>query len=198
MGRFLTPDWAAIPEPVPYSKFNDPQTLTLYAYVGNNPLARYDSDGHDVILMVWAMHDGNIGHFAVAISNYKQVSVQQNGKTVTKMVPDGTYTYKDLWPGGAGAGKSNCDKNLPGVYQTKNATESNLINTDVSGSEQRPSDGVLKISTDYASDQKTLGTLSDYASSHPDYNGVSNNCCGPLLLWAEHLLISTVDSVCQQ
>jgi len=46
MGRFLSPDWAAKPEPVPYSKLDNPQSLNLYAYVGNNPLSDVDLDGH--------------------------------------------------------------------------------------------------------------------------------------------------------
>jgi RHS repeat-associated protein len=48
MGRFLSPDWSAKVEPVPYAKLADPQTLNLYAYVGNNPLIRLDADGHYV------------------------------------------------------------------------------------------------------------------------------------------------------
>jgi RHS repeat-associated protein len=46
MGRWLSPDWSAKVEPVPYSKLDDPQTLNLYAYVTNNPLTRADADGH--------------------------------------------------------------------------------------------------------------------------------------------------------
>ena len=46
MGRFLSPDWSAKYEPVPYAKLDDPQTLNLYAYVRNNPLSRVDVDGH--------------------------------------------------------------------------------------------------------------------------------------------------------
>ena len=46
MGRFLSPDWSAKQEPVPYAKLDNPQTLNLYAYVGNNPLSRIDKDGH--------------------------------------------------------------------------------------------------------------------------------------------------------
>jgi RHS repeat-associated protein len=46
MGRFLSPDWSAKAEPVPYAKLDDPQTLNLYAYVRNNPLVRVDPDGH--------------------------------------------------------------------------------------------------------------------------------------------------------
>ncbi len=46
MGRFMSPDWATKPYPVPYSKLDNPQTLNLYAYVGNNPMNRFDPDGH--------------------------------------------------------------------------------------------------------------------------------------------------------
>ena len=46
MGRFMSPDWSAKVEPVPYSKLDDPQSLNLYSYVGNNPLSAVDPDGH--------------------------------------------------------------------------------------------------------------------------------------------------------
>jgi hypothetical protein len=46
MGRFMSPDWSAKEEPVPYAKLGNPQTLNLYAYLMNNPLAGVDADGH--------------------------------------------------------------------------------------------------------------------------------------------------------
>jgi RHS repeat-associated protein len=46
MGRFLSPDWSATEEPVPYAVLGDPQSLNLYAYVRNNPLSRTDPNGH--------------------------------------------------------------------------------------------------------------------------------------------------------
>ena len=46
LGRFMTPDWAAKPTAVPYALFDDPQSLNLYAYVGNNPNTGIDLDGH--------------------------------------------------------------------------------------------------------------------------------------------------------
>lgn len=45
-GRWLTPDWSSKVEPVPYARLNDPQSLNLYAYVGDNPLSTVDPDGH--------------------------------------------------------------------------------------------------------------------------------------------------------
>ena len=46
MGRFMSPDWSAQPEDVPYADMTDPQSLNLYIYVQNNPLSRTDPDGH--------------------------------------------------------------------------------------------------------------------------------------------------------
>ena len=46
IGRFLSPDWSAKAEPVPYAKLEDPQSLNLFAYVRNNPLISIDADGH--------------------------------------------------------------------------------------------------------------------------------------------------------
>ncbi|MFZ0731012.1 MAG: RHS repeat-associated core domain-containing protein, partial [Candidatus Sulfotelmatobacter sp.] len=46
MGRFMSPDWSAKAQPVPYAKMDNPQTLNLYAYVLNNPMTGRDPDGH--------------------------------------------------------------------------------------------------------------------------------------------------------
>jgi RHS repeat-associated protein len=53
MGRFMSPDYTGDddgpPEAVPYADLSDPQSLNLYAYVQNNPLSRFDSEGHDCV-----------------------------------------------------------------------------------------------------------------------------------------------------
>jgi RHS repeat-associated protein len=45
-GRWLSPDWSAIPAPVPYANLTNPQTLNLYAMVSDNPETFADLDGH--------------------------------------------------------------------------------------------------------------------------------------------------------
>jgi RHS repeat-associated protein len=47
MGTWMSPDWAAKAQPVPYAKLDNPQSLNLYGYVYNNPLSRFNPDGHD-------------------------------------------------------------------------------------------------------------------------------------------------------
>jgi RHS repeat-associated protein len=46
LGRFTGPDTSSRPQPTPYALRTDPQTLNLYSYLRNNPLARIDADGH--------------------------------------------------------------------------------------------------------------------------------------------------------
>src|SRR5438309_11038085 len=63
MGRWMSPDWADKPEPVPYADLGDPQSLNLYGYVRNNPMSKADTDGHDggVIAAVWDSVVGDLG-----------------------------------------------------------------------------------------------------------------------------------------
>jgi RHS repeat-associated protein len=75
MGRFMSPDWSAKEEPVPYAKLENPQTLNLYGYVGNNPLVREDIDGHDGILLNRSYGAQGYGHNATLVGNDKH-----NGK----------------------------------------------------------------------------------------------------------------------
>jgi RHS repeat-associated protein len=47
LGRWVSADWSAIPIPVPYANFGDPQSLNLYGFVNNNPIADADLNGHE-------------------------------------------------------------------------------------------------------------------------------------------------------
>ena len=42
----MSPDWSEQEQAVPYSHLDNPQSLNLYIYVGNNPLSKPDLDGH--------------------------------------------------------------------------------------------------------------------------------------------------------
>ena len=46
LGRFMSVDWSALPEAVPYANLTNPQTLNLYAIVADNPETFADLDGH--------------------------------------------------------------------------------------------------------------------------------------------------------
>jgi len=61
VGRWMSPDWAEKPEDVPYAKMDDPQSLNLYGYVGNNPLSKADADGH------WPGWDSTTGQIIVGL-----------------------------------------------------------------------------------------------------------------------------------
>ena len=66
LGRFMTPDWASRPSPVPYASVADPQTLNLYSYVLNNPLSKTDPNGHDwfYVNKKWQWQKGHVFHDA--------------------------------------------------------------------------------------------------------------------------------------
>ena len=164
LGRFATPD-----APFADQSAADPQSWNLYAYVRNNPLGAIDPAGRDTYLLIWTPTADGVGHAAIAVSNYKQ-----DAKT-GKMVPDGTYSYRDLWPVQE-VGKSNYDKDVKSEYQKKTVTEQDMLKKDVSGGEGRSADGIVKLPTDAATDKKTLSALDSHEKSNPSYNGVKNNC----------------------
>lgn len=72
MGRWLSPDWSAKEEPVPYAKLGNPQSLNLYDYMLNNPLGGVDADGHDFILLNDPKAAYGEGHNAALVGNDKE------------------------------------------------------------------------------------------------------------------------------
>lgn len=113
LGRFLSPDWAAQEEPVPYAQMEDPQSLNLYAYVRNNPLARIDPDGHagcsdtptlcaavrDAVSVGGSIQDGwnkVVGELRGALQRIAQAqqNADPNQPTIQGVAASGTYGSK--------------------------------------------------------------------------------------------------------
>jgi RHS repeat-associated protein len=84
MGRFMSPDWSAKEEPVPYANLEEPQSLNLYAYAGNNPLSRADADGHfwEEMKNLW-----NWGHYVnnAGLNAALQKEADQDRADLSKM-----------------------------------------------------------------------------------------------------------------
>ena len=83
MGRFMSPDWNEDPDPIPYANTNNPQTLNLYSYAGNNPLSRTDQDGHNY--HVCDMNGGNCSdisddQYAIWLKSNPNLSVTASGQ----------------------------------------------------------------------------------------------------------------------
>ena len=102
MGRFLSPDWSAKAEPVPYAKLDNPQTLNLYSYVQNNPLTRADADGHCYPFCTVAIGVA-VGFFAGAGAEY--IGEKLKGEKVDS---------SKIWHAGAGGALAGALTGLAG------------------------------------------------------------------------------------
>jgi hypothetical protein len=121
MGRFMSPDWSAKVAPVPYAKLDNPQSLNLYAYVGNNPLIRIDADGHysctdkaacqgtkdSLAIIREAVNSGNLTKKEAAALNKVlafygplQKAGHDNGVTVSSMKPNANDAGGTVTSGG--------------------------------------------------------------------------------------------------
>ena len=104
MGRFMSPDWSAKEEPVPYATMNDRQSLNLYAYVRNNPLRGVDPDGHEYLTTEPTEEDNSNSETNSSQSvadqqtaqptDQQQAAQQQNGSTpATPAAQQGHFEY---------------------------------------------------------------------------------------------------------
>jgi len=80
MGRWMSPDWSAKQEPVPYSKLDNPQTLNLYSYVLNNPLSNVDADGHACESLYFNTGSG----FCTRATEYGQIDARSGIQSQTR------------------------------------------------------------------------------------------------------------------
>jgi RHS repeat-associated protein len=101
MGRFLSPDWAAKAEPVPYAKLENPQTLNLYQYVGNNPLTGIDPSGHMCVMHMNYNEHGDQDGGTMSCDTPAESSCFQSGANCNKArirpVPGYSENGNNLW-----------------------------------------------------------------------------------------------------
>jgi RHS repeat-associated protein len=109
MGRFMSPDWSAKQDPVPYAKLDNPQSLNLYAYVMNNPMTRIDADGHSYLvydnntntITLYSKDGAEIGHWD---ANNNVAIHDKDGGYTKGPVQDGTYDVQSSDASGSGWG----------------------------------------------------------------------------------------------
>lgn len=176
--------WSVDPLAVKYP-FASPYNFAL-----NTPIQAKDPDGKDVYLVIWATANGEIGHAGIAVENYKTIKeavLDVHGNQVynkfgeavykTQKVKDGTVTYYDLWPGNdGGVGATNANTNVEAEYNVITTTLDELIQTDITGAEDRVPDGVVELKTDADTDAATVKALNKFKSANTSYNGVQCNC----------------------
>ena len=147
--------------------------MSPYAYCANNPVKYVDPDGREIILVIWTTgtESNGVGHVGIAVSNYKE----ENGK----MVPDGTYTFYDNWPG------TRVDFDLKGALTSVEAHRNVEIiksfdeftnGSTVSPSEEVAPNAVLKLNTTYEQDMATTERLLNANQNKDKYNGAWYNC----------------------
>jgi RHS repeat-associated protein len=174
MGRFMSPDWSAKYEPVPYAKLDNPQTLNLYAYVMNNPLTRFDPDGH-ACDSLWHCAQGflNAVEVKVSASLGTQGSVQWG---VAKAEYHATVVGVE---GTSGLGGGNKDATVSTGVGASASASGGPLKASVSanaGAQISTTDGAS--ASVGASGKVALGPTSASASASMDQNG-AHTSVGP-------------------
>jgi RHS repeat-associated protein len=100
IGRFMSPDWSAKADPVPYAKLDNPQSLNLYAFVGNNPMSRVDMDGHTYLERYLEQNSASLELAAFTQNQQDQLAqkkaqaqAQQNLTSLTNVIYNETSAF---------------------------------------------------------------------------------------------------------
>jgi RHS repeat-associated protein len=136
-GRFMSPDWAAKAEAVPYSDLGNPQSLNLYVYVNNNPLSKVDSDGHEDGDKKDRLISGATGVANLIVAAYKGISAinELAASPATDGLSAAFATYDAVQAvGGAGAGLTQIGGAISGNTSSANAAADGMIvSTSIAG-----------------------------------------------------------------
>ncbi|GIV28848.1 MAG: hypothetical protein KatS3mg027_2662 [Bacteroidia bacterium] len=156
-----------------------------YVFVANMPIIAIDHDGKDVYLIIYTTAEGESGHAAIAVENYKaiEITVIENGIEIKKTIYEktGTFTFYEFGPDVKKPIKSLV---LPvkGFYgKIENVTIDEIINKNLStyeSDENKPNgpNGVIKFTTTPETDLKIKEKIERKIASKEKYKALKNNC----------------------
>jgi len=180
MGLFMSPDWSAKIEPVPYSKLDNPQSLNLYSYTLNNPLSNVDTDGHACSGIL-----GNQGSgFCMRADEYGRIDANPNIQSQTRFFAAANAVSQALAdvdaPGSSliGGISSNTSTFLEGVGQRLQAFNECKAHLIASGDMSGPG-----LDQQLVHNEQTMvqGQLDNLKQSNPDaYNQTITEINGAL------------------
>jgi hypothetical protein len=167
MGRWMSPDWSAKEEPVPYAKLTNPQTLNLYGYVGNNPIGFADADGHEVDLngtdkdkaeeqRRLAANAANKDKNGVAESSLFKQTTDKNGKTTLTLDKDAAANYDGKHSQGF--------TDLVQTINNKDVVSVNLVNADNNNTQM---DATGHFTVNLARNQTALDRIVPFKNGNP-------------------------------
>jgi RHS repeat-associated protein len=97
LGRFMTPDWSAGADPIPFVVPGQPQSLNLYSYVMNDPILVADADGH-FCMDSFGICDSNSGPGSLSAAMVAAVSNVHSGfASVNSALDDDSRFSPFMW-----------------------------------------------------------------------------------------------------
>lgn len=174
IGCFLSPDPAE----------NEYPSISPYVFVADNPINAIDPDGKNVYLVTYATKEGDWGHTALAVENYRLVNPKENAAGAKAIFEKtGTVTLYELGAGG-GLGSPGASRKEIGLSSTsaKYTTTYNVPVEKISTSPVSahagglPPDGVIMFKTTPEKDIEIQASMTEYEKNNTEYSPSSNNC----------------------
>lgn len=152
----------------------------------------------DIYIIYYATYKGKTGHIGIAVDNYK-IIFRENSKggdtgPVADTVPTGELSYYDLWPNDDYFSVGRTGKDIPAVYYklpvstTEEITLNSLYDKGIPHKENYPTDGLLKVPTNWNQDQWVKNFLDSMVSANRDFNAQKFNCTDFVRIPLETLL----------